>query len=772
MLETTESQEQQVTVDEQKPQEEPQAPVCKFFNSKRGCRHKTQCHFQHVRKDVSPQREESSTANGGSEVSDQVGESEGQKPAPKDGTSKPSSNRKKLCWIYSRGQRCRFGSECRFLHERRTGGADTGEDAARKTEGLRERPPQSARRTAGQNRSKRLCRYFKNGTCTMEDRCKFFHPKSLDNVEVSNDVNGTSKEEVGEAGVQQPLVPQNAERPSRVIHSAHKPVPRPGRPTVSMEGATEEELSKLQETEISLLKKRFSKEDIEEITEEDTNCKAYKIQVSPSDPDWPFDVQVFELHVNFPEKYPIQVADISLTLDQALPETVIRHLNQEIKDWLQEKQASNESTGRAELMFRPFLHWFDRNLEDMFTEAAKLFKKEVVANAAGLEFVSFQSLPSAHAKDKHAATTSQESQVDTRSQEKEPASGPQIGKVIRPKSKKDEPQKYQAPKERGEVSQGQGQESGKAVQNAPAVRSAPVKKGTEAKFMNMEMSEDVATVYAQQIVITVQCIRCKSRHDVKTRPQQLHVISCKKCQHQYKAAFRPAVIHQYSPVIGYFDLDGCVPFDLILVECDFLIGCLQCDKETNFKGVQPGQHRDLRCSHCHQRLRLKGSTVKFTQLQPSQPSGNSQVIRTQTKSKRVPKDPAIQEGLPLPSNGICKHYKKSFRWLRFPCCGRTFPCDVCHDDDQKGDHEMKLANRMICGFCAKEQPFAADKPCILCGSNMKKGGGTHWEGGKGCRDRIKMSRNDAQKYQGISKTVSRKEQEKREPKKKAKKADK
>lgn len=38
---------------------------------------------------------------------------------------------------------------------------------------------------------------------------------------------------------------------------------------------------------------------------------------------------------------------------------------------------------------------------------------------------------------------------------------------------------------------------------------------------------------------------------------------------------------------------------------------------------------------------------------------------------------------------------------RFPCCGRAYPCDVCHDEDQ--DHLMELANRMICGYCAKEQ---------------------------------------------------------------------
>lgn len=32
--------------------------------------------------------------------------------------------------------------------------------------------------------------------------------------------------------------------------------------------------------------------------------------------------------------------------------------------------------------------------------------------------------------------------------------------------------------------------------------------------------------------------------------------------------------------------------------------------------------------------------------------------------RRVAKDPAIQPGSPLPDNGTCRHYKKSFRWLR------------------------------------------------------------------------------------------------------------
>lgn len=72
------------------------------------------------------------------------------------------------------------------------------------------------------------------------------------------------------------------------------------------------------------------------------------------------------------------------------------------------------------------------------------------------------------------------------------------------------------------------------------------------------------------------------------------------------------------------------------------------------------------------------------------------------KRKKELKDPAIQDGKPLPDNGICKHYKKSYRWLRFPCCGKCYPCDLCHNE-KEGDHDMKFAVRMLCGHCAKEQ---------------------------------------------------------------------
>lgn len=44
-------------------------------------------------------------------------------------------------------------------------------------------------------------------------------------------------------------------------------------------------------------------------------------------------------------------------------------------------------------------------------------------------------------------------------------------------------------------------------------------------------------------------------------------------------------------------------------------------------------------------------------------------------------------GFPLPHNGSCKHYKNSNRYFRFPCCGKAYACDDCHNKIEK--HEME-----------------------------------------------------------------------------------
>ena len=46
-------------------------------------------------------------------------------------------------------------------------------------------------------------------------------------------------------------------------------------------------------------------------------------------------------------------------------------INRAINDWLAARHAKLVKEEKIELMFRPFLKWLDKNLEDVFTEGLK-----------------------------------------------------------------------------------------------------------------------------------------------------------------------------------------------------------------------------------------------------------------------------------------------------------------------------------------------------------------------------------------------------------------
>lgn len=129
------------------------------------------------------------------------------------------------------------------------------------------------------------------------------------------------------------------------------------------------------------------------------------------------------------------------------------------------------------------------------------------------------------------------------------------------------------------------------------------------------------------------------------------------------------------------------------------------------------------------------------------------LLLTPSCSRRC-QGPALVPGTPLPERGTCKHYKRSFRWLRFPCCGMLFPCDSCHD--ASAGHPSEWATRMVCGLCSREQTFTKDA-CKFChGTATGAASSRYWEGGKGTRDQTKLARGDSRKHRGAGKTTSNK----------------
>lgn len=301
-----------------------------------------------------------------------------------------------------------------------------------------------------------------------------------------------------------------------------------------------------------------------------------------------------------------------------------------------------------------------------------------------------------------------------------------------------------------------------------SVALSTIRKGTEIQLRGLNLEENVSTLRGSRVVFTLECNRCRQRID-----QQLSVSGpvskqCTRCASVFAVNYRPAIIHQFSSVLGYLDLDGCMPFDVVLPESELMLGCLHCSKETTVKGLQYGANRSW-CSHCHAKLGFQIQSTRFQELQLSETATaslrKSKDSNTISKPKKQIRSSGIKEGQPLPANGTCKHYKKSFRWLRFPCCGKCYPCDLCHEEQE--DHEMKYATRMVCGFCSREQPYT-QQPCIGCKAAVTKSRSAHWEGGKGCRDKVTMSRNDEQKHRQSGKTVSRKAQKRSEGKGKGK----
>ena len=85
----------------------------------------------------------------------------------------------------------------------------------------------------------------------------------------------------------------------------------------------------------------------------------------------------------------------------------------------------------------------------------------------------------------------------------------------------------------------------------------------------------------------------------------------------------------------------------------------------------------------------------------------------QTQTPNVPRIYKI--GNPLPSNGACKHYKKSFRWMQYPCCGEWFACNQCHEKCQ----EKNTCETMMCGFCSVQQPI--NNVCNACHKELTPG---------------------------------------------------
>eukprot|EP00057_Strongylocentrotus_purpuratus_P030864 XP_782924.3 PREDICTED: uncharacterized protein LOC577616 [Strongylocentrotus purpuratus] len=757
------------------PSKQAQEKVCSYFVRSGRCSYGRNCRFLHPARPEGHSRERGSTAKPDAKT-----------PASSTG-DKATSQPKQVCKFYARSGWCSYGYRCRFSHvskeaasneesdansgsDQKTnatteGSIDDGDILVSSTsqlsidDGAEEQPDERKRsKRKSKSAKQKRCRFYDMGHCRVGQRCRFLHAERAETLQEKDDTNEVAEEDAA---------------PKQEEEGEWQPARKPAGPVTShpLSELKEGDAAKMRETEITQLKRRFPGDKLEVSDDGDDN-PSYRFTVRPTDPDWPYDLSEFEVAVSFPLDYPLSPLQVSLPEDQVLPPIILRHISDSTIEWLEARVATNNLSGKVELMMRPFLRWFDRSLMRLFTEGARKFKKEVYAKAAGFEFISYGSKEeekeSADQGESDAPAHPQEEYINHEMdenrgniKEEDPDEEEEVEEEAEERDDKEEKEgvalKEETPVQSDEPSQSASSPPQAQHQPPSTLKSSKYvsptdnRRGTEIRFPRMEMSESASILACEKIKIRIQCSRCKDQTDLSVAPGVAMVLGCHKCQSQQAVGYRPCIIHQFSSVMGFLDLTGCVPVDLIIYECKFMVSCLECSANSDIQGIQYGQERPVWCSKCHQKMSIAMDTARFQRLVASVPEGKTEVVAV--KKEKRQRDPAIQEGLPLPANGTCQHYKKSFRWLRFPCCGKCYPCDECHDADS--DHEMKFASRMICGFCSKEQPYSADKPCLSCGSNVTKSRTTHWEGGTGCRNKSKMSRNDKQKFANLHKTTSR-----------------
>ncbi|KAK4472762.1 hypothetical protein MN116_003984 [Schistosoma mekongi] len=321
--------------------------------------------------------------------------------------------------------------------------------------------------------------------------------------------------------------------------------------------------------------------------------------------------------------------------------------------------------------------------------------------------------------------------------------------------------------------------------------SSSTRFGTQKLLMNgLRLFGKAGTYIQRRLSVSLHCTRCRlvfqwvftfhgaqtvgnfNNHDATStflRSLPPYTTHCGRCHQRLGLLFQASLAHAFDNNIGILHLDGCIADDVPPKQSSGIVWCTGCFSSVRFSRLDFDSPLTRRCFNCHSLIGLEFSKFQLELLR--QPS-NSNLMKIDNCNKNQPpsseaprrmrrimnsaQNALIQDGSPLPAYGSCKHYRKSYRWLRFPCCGRLEPCDVCHDNSVVDGHEMELATRMICGFCSKEQPFFATKPCVRCGKTLSGTHSSHWEGGKGCRNQVTMSRKDSRKYSQVNKVMSRK----------------
>ena len=198
----------------------------------------------------------------------------------------------------------------------------------------------------------------------------------------------------------------------------------------------------------------------------------------------------------------------------------------------------------------------------------------------------------------------------------------------------------------------------------------------------------------------VGCERCIKSYGVNVSGQWLKESKsrkrCTKCSSIFDVEIRPMLCHDNSTTLGSLKLNKAICKD-ILDGTTLIATCDKCGAESVMPPISRKVRVEKKCYACHTKMALCIDNFSVEGHQGTSKESKKTKKSTSTKGAQ---HHILRLGEPLPLQGACKHYEKSYRWYRFPCCGGAYPCPICHAESENCKQTDVLANQMICGKCS------------------------------------------------------------------------
>ncbi|EUD68126.1 hypothetical protein C922_01738 [Plasmodium inui San Antonio 1] len=285
--------------------------------------------------------------------------------------------------------------------------------------------------------------------------------------------------------------------------------------------------------------------------------------------------------------------------------------------------------------------------------------------------------------------------------------------------------------------------------------------------------KNISLYKAVQLKLQLLCTRCCNTFDFATTSKDAPqlVCTCVNCSSSVVVEVYRNICFMENSCVCVLKFNQCSLMDLL--SGDYSVNCESCGRKSILKNVTSGKEMHVNCQKCFTKLEFKYSGFSFDEIV----SANNAAIKKidEMINKLFTKKKSTKKAVPRPNDlkiekfknvikvnnievkdGACKHFKKSHRLFKFPCCNKIFPCPTCHD--LNSNHECCIAKRVICGFCFRE--FDDDDVCICQRDKKTKKGGNFWEGGKGCRNAVTLSKNDSKKYKLLNRQTVQKKKKK------------